>query len=263
MVTGVVNNNSENITNKERSILSIVFFDSEIAWLEESFLSDKILNFNKINWNHNLDDSDNFELLSTAFENDNFNTEKVIAAVANQNYCLVPDAYFEKDKAAFYLEKNTGKIAAGSCKYFRIPSINVWCCYFLDHRLDMFMQNVFPGINIIHESAVLIEKLMLSANKNEYVLWWQSNVLNIGIKREGKLKFFNTFKAENIEEVLYYMSLSGEKCNINFQEEFAQIKTNNKIIVSDKLKNFFPKLQLENQEEKDRYYSLHHLSVCA
>lgn len=154
----------------------------------------------------------NFFLQRTPFE-------KVNIAVLNRQFTMVPEAYSQGDLKAM-LGFASGSAAVKTAAVHQVKGIHF--CYTAGHELVNYLEKTFTNASIRHAGAV---NLSLFFSHHSLA---QANVfLNIGdgcmelcIKENNELLFYNVFQFETNEDILYYLLFTMEQ----FRQDPLQVK---------------------------------------
>jgi hypothetical protein len=261
VVTGAVNNNSNKIHSKERSILSVVFFGNELQIQEQQNFGGHVHNQKHIELGAPSNSVDYFNNISTFFKNDiSSNWHKAFALIPAENHLLIPNIFYQEDKREQLFEQShlehSGEIK--SCKPVNTNSTLLYSC---GHNLEMFLHNNFPGIEIYSDVHWLINHCMLSSNANNILVLFDEGKLKVVIKKEGALQIVNAFKAENTDEMVYYL---GYVINAvwpnNAQNMPITLHANENRLDLNFIKKYFPNTELISTVKQSTMLQL--LSEC-
>lgn len=205
METGVVNNLKPNSNTKERSILSVVFFNAQLQIQEQQNFGASVLNHEYINITSKESSSEYYAQIGDFFKHKiSNNWSKVFALIPAENHLLIPTIFYDDKYKSEYFKRSNLHFS-GDIKSSKPVNTNSQLLYTFSHKLEMFLHNNFPGIEIYADVHWLINHCMLS-NKDNYVLALHDlNELKIVVKKDGALQLVNTFPTENTDEILYYL----------------------------------------------------------
>jgi hypothetical protein len=145
--------------------------------------------------------------------------EKVNIALLNRQFTLVPEAYGQGDLKSL-LRFASGLAEVKNTTVHQVKGIHF--CYTAEHDLVNYLEKTFTNASIRHAGAV-----NLSLFFSQHSLAQAQVFLNIGdgcmelcIKENNELLFYNLFQFETNEDVLYYLLFTMEQ----FRQDPLQVK---------------------------------------
>jgi hypothetical protein len=256
-----VNNATNNIHSKERSILSVVFFGSELQIQEQQNFGGQVHNQKFLTLNNSSDSPEYFNAISQFFK-DNISTawHKAFALIPTENHLLIPNIFYSDDQKDTLFEQSqleySGEIK--SCKPVNTNSTLLYSC---SHNLEMFLHNNFPGLEIYSDVQWLINHCMLNSNADNILVLFDEGKLKIIIKKEGTLQLVNAFKASNTDELVYYLGYVINAVWPNKAQHMPiTLHANEEQLDLDFVKKYFPKITLHSTAKQSTMLQL--LSEC-
>ena len=143
---------------------------------------------------------------------------KVHCSVVNQKSTLVPVPVFERGKEYLLLGLNcslNGDDLVYSDKLKQVDALNIFA---VPSDLKRFIVAQFPLAEFHHYSTSLLEGIMLDTKKTgdkRVVLNVHASYFEIVIAEQKSLLFYNTFRYQSAEDVVYYLLFVFEQFNIN------------------------------------------------
>ncbi len=121
---------------------------------------------------------------------------------------LVPISYFDEAQKAEYFKFNhqpepNSKVLSSVLHH--IATVNVFA---YPERLYATLQELFPTVLFSHSSSVFIENIVIDSAKwtqSKCYININSSFLNIGIARNKKLEFYNSFSFKEYSDIVYYI----------------------------------------------------------
>ena len=150
----------------------------------------------------------NFSLSSQKFE-------KVNVAVLNAEFTILPEAYKLDLEEKSYLTFSTGNLQLKNTFHHRILDFRF--CYGMDAELLSDLEKVFSHASIRHAGAVNLHLFFnhFSLQNSDVFLALGDSCMEIMIKKQNKLIFYNVYKYSSNEDVLYYLLFAVEQYELN------------------------------------------------
>lgn len=150
----------------------------------------------------------NFSLAQQKFE-------KVNVAVLNNEFALLPEAYKVDLEIKSYLSFSTGNQQLKSTFQHRILDFRF--CYSVDSDLLSDLEKSFSHASIRHAGAVSLHLFFshFSLQQSDVFLVLGETNIEIMIKKQDKLIFYNVYSVGNNEDVLYYLLFAMEQHELN------------------------------------------------
>lgn len=141
--------------------------------------------------------------------------DKVQLSLLSTNFTMVPEAFGADQKLSSLLKFTTGDINTNTTRHHNLSGLAF--SYGIDQPLLAYFENTFPNIYIRHAGATTINLLL-----NHHSLQYTNVFLNVhdtsielGVKENTKLIFYNNFSFENNEDILYYLLFTMEQFELN------------------------------------------------
>lgn len=150
----------------------------------------------------------------------------VSVQVLNRLFTLVPQAYSDPNLKGL-LEFNTGAKDIGTVQT-NLVNNSICFTYTYDLELMAFIEKTFSAARIDHAGAGTIDLFLnLPSFKNSDVfLNMHGSCLELIIKSKHTLLFYNIFKYDSNEDVLYFLLFSCEQFQLNKETLRLQIAAN-------------------------------------
>ncbi len=140
---------------------------------------------------------------------------KVNISVLNHEFTIVPPAFVQTANLKKLLHFTTGKtdIRHGLHKHIK----NLDFCYTIDHELLGYLEKTFSNATISHNGAVSISSFFgqHSLKANDMFLSLYSSHIELIVKQGSDLLFYNVFRYQNNEDILYYLLFTMEQFSLN------------------------------------------------
>lgn len=144
----------------------------------------------------------------------NFSFKKTILLHLAPKFALIPESIYNKNNAEdifFYSNelKSNEKLFTNY-----IPSAKVYMIFAIDSLFAAETENAFKELVHIHAGTALIEVLMKMKSENEkddVIINLENGFLQLIIRRNNKLHYYNIFKYKTTEDILYYTLYSSEQ----------------------------------------------------
>ncbi len=135
----------------------------------------------------------------------------VRCVLSEEFFTLVPKDYFEEKKASKVLSFNFNDFDARSkdTGFFKPNSGPAISVFSIPKKVNSFLNKFYPKIKIqyLHELTSTLEGIIswgAARPKMEFSAYMHNQNVTIICTDKGKIKFFNTFKYDNPEDVIYY-----------------------------------------------------------
>ncbi len=183
--------------------------------------SDKQIDPGKFDWYNSILKSDEFllkEYKSTGL------------VYVEERSTLVPDPLFKEQNIGDYTGLNFQFSGHEELFHHKIKKIDTWVIFPVPSKLISGFQGQFPNINIFHQSAPFINRILSerTGNKDRSVfINIYSTMFEIAVTESGNLLLYNCFGYKNTNDLLYYT------LNIIKQLKFAAEST--RLVLSGKI----------------------------
>ncbi len=208
-----------------KNYLFASYFDSskkQFISLEEHYLG------NHDNWYLALQSSS--ELLSKFSAKSSQVSSSIV--LVDENYTLVPKAYFDENKLESYLNFNKKPINDEQLSYeFELLETDqVAIVYAIPILLKQYIEETFSSFNWSHFAFPLLESILTNNSKEPLLtLHIQYNRFDIIYSKDRRLKFFNSYEYKSSEDLIYFLlyvmeqlDLDRETINVQLIGEFEE-----------------------------------------
>lgn len=165
-----------------------------------------------------LDEKALLDMISLVLHNqflDRRKFEKVNISFLNGHFTLLPEAFAAEADLKRLLHFTTGagdhmKAAQHKTKYCDF-------CYALPADWLDFFGKTFPNASIRHAGAVSIQLLFeqFSLADKQVFINLHAGQMELAVKNEKQLQFYNAFAFETKEDILYYLLFAMEQLQLN------------------------------------------------
>ncbi len=257
----MVNNATTNIHSKERSILSVVFFGSELQIQEQQNFGGQVDNQKFVSLPSAADSPEYFNAISQFFkDNVSASWHKAFALIPTENHLLIPNIFYSEEQKEKLFQQSHLEYS-GDIKTCKPVNTNSTLLYSCSHNLEMFLHNNFPGLEIYSDVHWLINHCMLNSNADHILALLDEGRLKVIIKKEGALQLVNAFKASNTEELIYYLGYVINAVWPNKAQHMPiTLHANEEKIDISFVKKYFPKVELHSTAKQSTMLQL--LSEC-
>ncbi|MDX2171560.1 MAG: DUF3822 family protein [Bacteroidota bacterium] len=229
----------DNFDLVQKSNLSFFFSSNSFIFCEFSVDFKKILHLADIEFNlQNNPSLTLIERLQFIFSNYQLikNYNKVYINILNTHFTLIPNAFKNENSNTELLQFGTGLMKPNHT--IEKPINNLTFCYTVEHELKHFLEKTFP-IAIINHSGVISLSLfnsLPSINNFDIFISINFGFVEISIKQNNDLHFYNVFNYQSNEDIIYYLLFTVEQLNLNpltIKVAIAgQIETTDHLIIS-------------------------------
>lgn len=257
----MVNNTSQAIHNIERSILSVVFFDSKVQLQEQASIGALAKNYMEYEANDTINNPNYFTGLSRFFKDAiGKSWNKVFALIPSESFLMVPTIFYDEDlKESLY--KKAKLSFSGELKSIKPVKTNSHLLYSFNHKLEMFLHNNFPGIEIYADVHWLINHAMLSTEADCILSMYDANQLKLVVKKDGQLQMCNNYNASNTEEIVYFIAYALQQVwPEKHQQKQINLHACKTDIDTDLLWQYYPNAEVNDTSKNARMLQL--ISEC-
>ena len=222
MIKQTVQKKSSNISleNTKDIALSIQFSLDGFSFCITDNLSNKDLYFTEYEFEETQNSpEDLLEKIKQIFKSDsNLQLEFSKVTIIHQNnlVALVPDAYFNKNTLAKYLNYNIKTLKTDFITYDEISEIEAKIVYIPYVNINNYLFQNFGEFEFKHHYTVLLEKF-LQNNKSEYKVMHvnvSKKTFDVSVFNKNKLVFINSFAYNNKEDFMYYILFTAEQLEL-------------------------------------------------
>lgn len=140
---------------------------------------------------------------------------KINISVLDHNFTIVPPAFAENTDLKKLLQFSSGNRDIRNGVHKHIKNLDFY--YALNYDLVNFLEKTFPTAAIYHNGVVTISSFFdqHSLKHNDLFLSIYSSNVELAVKQNGELVFYNVFDYQNSEDVLYYLLFTMEQFQLN------------------------------------------------
>ncbi|MEN7548148.1 DUF3822 family protein [Rapidithrix thailandica] len=199
------------------SYVSIAVFNLEdhLCLSLESYLYEKAENATSLIVRlHNI--WNRHEYLNAAFWN------KISLLIVNDHFTLVPAQLAQLAPEA-YLKLNTPvNLSEQSVFQKEIDTLQLQCDFVVEKELVTWFEERYPNktLEITHVNAAFLQGLVeisQEAAAEEIFILLNKELVSIANFKEGKLHYFNSFRHQMEDDIIYYLSLVADELQLSTQ----------------------------------------------
>ncbi len=126
-------------------------------------------------------------------------------------FTMVPDAYFQIDKAPDYLKYNTRLLKTDVVSVDDpIENLNARCVYIAYENINNYFHDLYGAFDYYHYTSKLLQALALKNKSSEYLVYITllENSFYLTLFKRKQLILHNIFTYENADDVLYFVMFS-------------------------------------------------------
>ncbi len=141
--------------------------------------------------------------------------EKVNICILNIQFTLLPESFADATDMNELLNFTNGQSKVGKSLTHKTKQCNF--SYKLSNDWIDFFGKTFPNASIRHSGAVQIGLLFehLSLVNTNLFLSIRTSLIEISVKKNNQLLFYNVFSFESKEDILYYLLSTMEQMELN------------------------------------------------
>lgn len=141
--------------------------------------------------------------------------KSVNVTVFNNDFTLMPQAYQVENNSKSFLEFAGGVSESAASFSAALHDINF--CYTIRQDVYSAIERTFKNATIRHAGTVCINLLFGNSSlKNcDLLLHFSDGVFEMAARRNSQLLYYNVFKFESNEDVLYYLLFMMEQYELN------------------------------------------------
>jgi hypothetical protein len=171
--------------------------------------------------------------------------KSVLILLNNEKISLIPDNEDYKDKRWNFYYLDFEKTGESKILNSRVEGSGISCSFEIDHELHSLIRGFRNKPSIKHISTSLIARILSGSKEGMTAMIYSSpGLLHIAVGDKGSLEFYNAFKWETEEEMLFHLMNVLRKFTVNelSVEYFGHLKKNGSSFKL--LKKYIPKLQI-------------------
>ena len=116
---------------------------------------------------------------------------------------LVPQGYFDKNRAKEMLDLVYGDAVEGNIKTELILKHNLYGVYKIPAAIENKITAKFPNCCQTHQSAVLID--LYNGNKDFFYCTFYADILTVLLRKKGQLQVIQNFEFATPEDAVYHL----------------------------------------------------------
>lgn len=198
-------------------------------------------------------------LKNPVFDND---FGEFTVSITQTRNTLVPVSVFNDSKSDKIFKLNF-KEANGSIDYNRIPELDIVNIYETPDWMKRKLVIALPRVRFFHQISVILKAIFNQPTFKEKVhLFIEDQFFHLLITGKNQLQYFNTFTAENFNDIIYHLLFVLEQKEIRQEEAIINI-----LKLSESYKDFPEKAQKFfknkiNQEAHHEAFGIIHQRLC-
>lgn len=127
---------------------------------------------------------------------------------------LVPSIYFSENEIKIYFQFVHNLSEYDELNYTYLSSIKAYNIFSINSELVQILNKKQKSL-FYHSNHVTIETLMRVINENDCIyVYFNNDLMEIAIKENNELRYFNQFSIENEDDFLYYINLIYDQLKI-------------------------------------------------
>ncbi|MDT7831557.1 DUF3822 family protein [Flavobacteriaceae bacterium S356] len=160
------------------------------------------------------------EIISVFKTEEQLQTDFNSIFVIHQNYLntIVPDKLFNEKELATYLKFSVKTLATDAFDFDSITDISAKNVYIPYTNINNFLFQNFGAFEFKHHTTVLIEKLLGKNKGSQFYLHVSKHHIDIILLKENDLHFYNSFKYNSKEDIIYYVLFIAEQLKMDTEE---------------------------------------------
>lgn len=141
--------------------------------------------------------------------------DKVQLTLLSSDFTIVPESFASETNTKTLLKFATGFSEPAVTRHHNLSGLSFY--YAINQPLISYVENTFRNISIRHAGAVSINLALShhSLQNTHMFLNIHDSCLELTLKESNKLVFYNNFKFENHEDVLYFLLFTMEQFELN------------------------------------------------
>lgn len=141
--------------------------------------------------------------------------DKVQLSLLSGDFTLLPEAFAANTDSKTILNFAAGFSKAAITRQHHLSGLNF--LYAVDQKLMTVIENTFLNVSVRHAGASSIDLLMShhSLLNTNVLLTIYDTSFELLIKEHNKLIFYNNFRYENNEDILYYLLFTMEQFGLD------------------------------------------------
>jgi hypothetical protein len=159
--------------------------------------------------------------------------DKVQLSLLSADFTMVPLAFSHNPDLKPFLKLNTGISDAFSTRNHNLNGLNF--SFAINHLFLANLESTFRNISIRHAGATSINLLLNhhSLQNTKLFLNIHDSCMELALKENNILVFYNNFRYENNEDVLYYLLFTMEQFELN--PSYIKLSIGGQVDISDDL----------------------------
>jgi len=144
---------------------------------------------------------------------------KVHILMAASAYTLVPEALYKESARERYLSFVTNLSDNTLVLSQYVHTAEAWLVFAPDSQLTDACLHYFPDARIQHRSGALAESVLPGIKRNpganQVLVFVRSELFDILVVKEGKLRYLNSFRWKTKEDLTYYLVFVLDQLSLN------------------------------------------------
>ncbi|MEI6020589.1 MAG: DUF3822 family protein [Bacteroidota bacterium] len=210
---------SEATTKDDLLYLSVFISNRQFQYAIFNYSTYQLIELSDIDLiDQHVSDQQAIDLMALLIHNQLLNSkkfEKVNIALLNKRFTLLPESFSEANKLSDLMTFTNGNI--GDEKILQHKSKYCDFCFGMKPEWLDFFGKTFPSASVRHAGALSISLLFeqFSLRDKQIYLAIHNSQIEICVKQNNALLFYNVFSYESKEDVLYYLLFSMEQLQLN------------------------------------------------
>lgn len=205
---------SENLQGIEKTFLTIIFSSREFLFAISSNSFSQIHEVHEISFEENPTVTDRISEVITNYSLAKRKFEKVNILILNNKFSIIPEVFEEEGNLKKNLHFSTGEKDIKQTLKHKLNSISF--SYFYDDNTISFLEKTFPHSTIYHHGAIAVSIFIEHALFSHCDVWLNihKSEIEILVKENNALMFYNMFLYKTTEDILYFLLFSFEQLNL-------------------------------------------------
>lgn len=200
-----------------------------------------------------------YDDIQTIFRRDKNIYQKVVVAIIDSLFTLVPNSLFSSEESLAYLKLNHEVSEENhlTVQENNIESLNSTLVFGFPKRIHELFKQQFAGFQLLHYGSPLLELsgLELSLQNESFKLHIQYDHFEIIYNKAGKLVFFNRYNYQTVEDLIYYLLYVMEQLQVDRDEiqleAFGEFEEQSAIF--EMLLKYIRKVKIRNRTAEMKY----------
>ncbi|MEX2380430.1 MAG: DUF3822 family protein [Vicingaceae bacterium] len=168
-----------------------------------------------------------YDDIQAVLRKDKNNYQKVIVGIIEPIFTLIPTSLFTSQSALSYLKLNQELIDEEQLSIHEnaIQSLDSTLVFAYPKRIHQLLSQQFAGFQLLHYGSPLLELsgLELSPQSENFKLHIQYDHFEVIYAKNGKLRFFNRFNYQTVEDLIYYLLYVMEQLQLDREKIAVEV----------------------------------------